>query len=214
MPHPGLACLAQGPGGGSSAAAHWQESPRPVLVHATASVNVVKAACGTRHAALISRAGELYTWGYGAVGSLGHGSLLSQATPRRVEGRWVKSHESVVAAASSDTCTAAVTSGGSLYTWGKGLGGQLGHGTAALSCQPRLVTAFPQLGLRVMAVSCGAFHTAAITSDGALYTWGNGLAGKLGHGSHAAALLPRKVLALSSYVVSSVSCGWWHTAAV
>jgi hypothetical protein len=46
--------------------ANWQQSPRPVLVYNTGSVNVVLAACGTRHAALISRAGELYTWGYGA----------------------------------------------------------------------------------------------------------------------------------------------------
>ncbi len=34
-------------------------------VHNTSSVDVVKAAIGVRHAALITRAGELYTWGYG-----------------------------------------------------------------------------------------------------------------------------------------------------
>ena len=43
----------------------WQQTALPTLVHNTSSVDVVKAAIGTRHAALITRAGELYTWGYG-----------------------------------------------------------------------------------------------------------------------------------------------------
>ena len=43
----------------------WQQTSQPALVHNTSSVDVVKAAIGTRHAALITRAGELYTWGYG-----------------------------------------------------------------------------------------------------------------------------------------------------
>jgi alpha-tubulin suppressor-like RCC1 family protein len=43
----------------------WQQTSIPTLVHNTASVDVVKAAVGVRHASLITRAGELYTWGYG-----------------------------------------------------------------------------------------------------------------------------------------------------
>ena len=63
-------------------------------------------------------------------------------------------------------------------------------------------------------MSCGPYHTAAVTSDGFLYTWGNGLFGKLGHGNHASFYSPRKVVALEGYHVLSVACGWWHTAAV
>eukprot|EP00967_Tisochrysis_lutea_P009787 scaffold11405_cov18-Tisochrysis_lutea.AAC.1 len=43
----------------------WQQTHIPELVHDTGSVDVVLSACSTRHAALVSRAGELYTWGYG-----------------------------------------------------------------------------------------------------------------------------------------------------
>ena len=41
-------------------------------------------------------------------------------------------------------------------------------------------------------MSCGAYHTAAVSEDGALFTWGNGLFGKLGHGDTASALVPRR----------------------
>lgn len=43
----------------------WQQSPTPVLVYNTSSMDVVRAACGSRHAALVTRSGEVYTWGFG-----------------------------------------------------------------------------------------------------------------------------------------------------
>ncbi len=49
-------------------------------------------------------------------------------------------------------------------------------------------------------MSCGPFHTAAITDNGLLWTWGNGLFGKLGHGSHESAYRPRR------WALSPVMC--------
>jgi hypothetical protein len=66
---------------------------------------------------------------------------------------------------------------------------------------------------RVHQVSCGPFHAAAISDDGCLYTWGDGLFGKLGHGDHESCSSPRQVAALSEHWTISVSCGWWHSAA-
>lgn len=42
----------------------------------------------------------------------------------------------------------------------------------------------------------GPYHTAAITLNGELFTWGNGLFGQLGHGESIAAYTPRRVAAL------------------
>ena len=145
---------------------------------------------------------------------MGQGSLINSASPRRVEGGWVKAHDSVIHVSATDGCTAALTSEGAVYTWGSGLAGQLGHGTLGPCTMPKLVSHFCDAGLRVMSVSCGPYHTAATTQDGGLYTWGNGLFGKLGHGDTLAAYHPRRVTALEGSFVTSVACGWWHTAAV
>lgn len=72
----------------------------------------------------------------------------------------------------------------------------------------------PLLAAQVVAVSCGPYHTAAVTMDGCLFTWGHGLFGKLGHGDTHTVLTPRLVEGLAEHVVMCVSAGWWHTAAV
>ncbi len=66
----------------------------------------------------------------------------------------------------------------------------------------------------MLQLSCGPYHTAAVTEDGALFTWGNGLFGKLGHGDTRSAYAPRRVRAFEGCAVHYVSCGWWHTAAL
>ena len=35
---------------------------------------------------------------------------------------------------------------------------------------------------RIVHVSAGSMHSAAVTEDGVLYTWGKGSYGRLGHG--------------------------------
>lgn len=57
---------------------------------------------------------------------------------------------------------------------------QLGHGELSDSVLPRAVEALA--GQRVAAAACGLWHTAAVTADGALWTWGAAGGGRLGHG--------------------------------
>lgn len=54
-------------------------------------------------------------------------------------------------------------------------------------------------------VSCGAFHMAAVTASGQLFTWGDGFGGKLGHGDSKACALPQRVEALSGLQVLQTS---------
>ncbi|RLN81488.1 hypothetical protein BBO99_00003682 [Phytophthora kernoviae] len=75
---------------------------------------------------------------------------------------------------------------GSLYTCGIGASGRLGlhQSDQGVICfdanHPQRVEAFDALSLRQ--VSCSFSHSAAIDSDGALYTWGSACNGKLGVG--------------------------------
>lgn len=61
------------------------------------------------------------------------------------------------------------------------IGGNLGLGTTMNVASPRQVTRMRGKGIK--AVSCSEGCTAAISSDGRMYTWGSGMAGQLGHGN-------------------------------
>lgn len=62
----------------------------------------------------------------------------------------------------------------------------------------------------VMAVSCGTSHTAAIKTDGTVWTWGTNSDGRLGNGTLTQSRIPVKVLDNAV----AVSCGTNHTAAI
>eukprot|EP00883_Tetradesmus_obliquus_P007882 jgi/Sobl393_1/18538/SZX64696.1 len=181
----------------------------PMMVTNTHALDVIQVAVGSRHAALLTRGGEVYTWGSGQGGQLGNGTSAGTGFPYQVTRLFGKGTASVACGASY---TAAVLPDGSLHTWGAGLGGQLGLGPhVAAAVWPTRVSALE--GVRVHQVSCGPFHAAAISNDGRLFTWGDGLFGKLGHGDHESCSSPRQIAALAEHWTISVSCGWWHSAA-
>ncbi len=98
---------------------------------------------------------------------------------------------------------------------GEESGGQLGHGVDCDVSHPQLVEALAASNIEF--VSCGQYHSCAVTLSGDLYTWGDGThnSGLLGHGNNISHWMPKWVYGLlEGMKVSSISCGHWHTALV
>ncbi|XP_014808238.1 PREDICTED: RCC1 domain-containing protein 1 isoform X2 [Calidris pugnax] len=57
----------------------------PALLDLPQELEVTQVSCGSRHTAVITRGGELFTWGWGKYGQLGHGDKASSDRPRRVQ---------------------------------------------------------------------------------------------------------------------------------
>ncbi|CAI5991720.1 unnamed protein product [Closterium sp. NIES-64] len=72
--------------------------------------------------------------------------------------------------------------GRSVWSIGCGLGGKLGHGTKYDECRPKEIAHFKTLEFAPTAVAAGAWHAAAVATDGRVATWGWGRHGCLGHG--------------------------------
>jgi alpha-tubulin suppressor-like RCC1 family protein len=108
--------------------------------------------------------------------------------------------------------TAALTEDGVLYTWGFDDDGRLGHGASGHELAPRIVKALE--GKRVRQVACGCWHSAALTEDGAVYTWGSCKSGQLGQAHKNSVAAPRVVLEGVGGGVKMVACGTAHTAAL
>lgn len=56
----------------------------PKIIEALLAKRVFYIACGSSHSAAITSVGELYTWGQGQYGRLGHGDEISKYTPELV----------------------------------------------------------------------------------------------------------------------------------
>lgn len=159
--------------------------------------------------------GDVFTWGTGKDGQLGH-SEEKVLTPQKVH----VLPEAVAHVALGATTSAAVGESGALYTWGTCEYGSLGHGPDVTVCaRPALVTALR--GIPMAAVSVGEHHMAALSADGEVFTWGWGGSllggpGALGHGSRTTQYYPALVEALADggHVVTQVSAGGRHTLAL
>ncbi|KAM3361116.1 PH, RCC1 and FYVE domains-containing protein 1-like isoform X1 [Capsicum galapagoense] len=184
--------------------------PRPL--ESSVVLDVHHIACGVKHAALVTRQGEIFTWGEESGGRLGHGVGKDVTQPRFVESL---SFCSIDFVACGEFHSCAVTMAGELYTWGDGThnAGLLGNGTDVSHWIPKRISG-PLEGLQVASVTCGPWHTALITSNGQLFTFGDGTFGVLGHGDRENVLFPREVKSLSGLRTIAAACGVWHTAAV
>lgn len=184
----------------------------PKTVQSTVMLDVHSVACGVRHAALVTRQGEVFCWGEENGGRLGHKVDADISQPKLVEALANTSIESV---ACGEYHTCALTPSGELYTWGDGSrsAGLLGHGSNRSQWLPRRVVG-PLDGVRVSKVACGEWHMAVVASSGELFTFGDGTFGALGHGDTRTVLLPKQVASLKGFKSITVACGPWHTAAV
>ena len=156
---------------------------------------------------VLSADGAVWSWGCGWQGLLGHGDEEDQWQPKKVE---AFAGRRVVAVSAGGMHSLALTSDGSVCSWGDGNDGRLGHGDREGQLLPKKIEALA--GQRVVAVSAGAWHSLALTSDGAVWSWGDGDGGQLGHGDEQQQLLPKKVEGFAGE--GAVSAGTYHSIAI
>lgn len=86
----------------------------PTLITALSSKQVVHIACGSTYSAAITASGDLYTWGRGNYGRLGHGGSEDHTVPNQVTA--LKGHRVIdMACGSGDAQSLAVTDTGKKY---------------------------------------------------------------------------------------------------
>lgn len=184
----------------------------PKALESAVILDVQNISCGGQHAALVTKQGEIYSWGEESGGRLGHGVDSDVSQPKLIDAL-VNMNIELVACGEYHTC--AVTLSGDLYTWGDGTFnyGLLGHGNEVSHWVPKRVNG-PLEGIHVSYISCGPWHTAVVTSSGQLFTFGDGTFGVLGHGDRKSVSIPREVESLKGLRTVRAACGVWHTAAV
>eukprot|EP00899_Mesostigma_viride_P021858 jgi/Mesvir1/29674/Mv21512-RA.3 len=185
----------------------------PGRVDALHGWRVVAVSCAKFHSAAITSGGQLFTWGFGRGGRLGHPEFDIHSgqhaviAPRPVAGAW--GGRRVVSVAAAKHHTLAATDDGAVYSWGSNRDGRLGYTQVDTQPTPRRVAM-----LRVEAVSVAAAnkHSAALSWCGDLYTWGCNSAGQLGYGTSngCSSTVPRLVDALKGRRLTMVAASKSH----
>ncbi|XP_012860291.2 E3 ISG15--protein ligase HERC5 [Echinops telfairi] len=105
----------------------------------------------------------------------------------------------------------ALSMSGSIYSWGKNDCGQLGLGHMDDEDFPSLIEEPDDQEVEFL--TCGGSHSALLTKDGLVFTFGSGKCGQLGHNSVRDEPRPHLVTELIDYKVTQIACGRSHTLA-
>ena len=159
------------------------------------------------------RSGNLWTWGYN-FGQLGDNTTTNRSSPIQT----VAGGSNWKSVASGGRHTAATKNDGTLWTWGNNANGQLGNNTTTATSSPVQTITF---ATNWKQVSCGTYHTAAIKTDGTLWTWGRNSApqpsslpsGQLGDNTATQRSSPVQTVAGGTNW-KSLSSGFAHVAAI
>ena len=132
-------------------------------------------AAGREHSICLTQSKEVFTWGIGLKGRLGHGDEVDMKTPKEI----TMLHQfTPVFVAAGDSNSACISAAGKLFTWGDGQYGKLGHKSAQEELAPRRVDELMEFW--IVQVSLGSFHTLAVDKEGKIFGFGQAKGGMLG----------------------------------
>ena len=149
---------------------------------------------------------ELWTWGLNGDGQLGDNTIISRSTPVTTSAggsNWKQ-------VAGGNNHTAAIKTDGTLWTWGLNASGQLGVNNTNRGCTPVTTSTG---GTNWKQVACGRVHTAAVKTDGTLWTWGSNVGGQLGDNTAINRSTPVTTFAGGTNW-KQVACGGYFTSAI
>ncbi|KAH9102036.1 hypothetical protein LEN26_014818 [Aphanomyces euteiches] len=178
----------------------------PVLIQALRSEVITSIACGRDHSVCMSESGNCYSFGWGEGGRLGLGVDTGNVLwPTKMDLPPSVRAFHLVAAGRETTVLVSICN----RVWMCGLH-PLSADKHELLLSPKPF-AIPGNGL-VVGIKAGDAHCAARTSQGEVFTWGDGASGALGQGDLDTKSEPTLVQGLNRVV--KVVCGAWHSACI
>ncbi|XP_041049775.1 probable E3 ubiquitin-protein ligase HERC3 isoform X2 [Carcharodon carcharias] len=151
--------------------------------------------------------GKLFAWGQNTYGQLGLGTKGdSEHSPQCVTSLTGMPVAQITAGGEHSF---ALSLSGAMFGWGRNNHGQLGLKDTEDRNKPNYVKLLECK--KTIHISCGEEHTAVLTKDGLVFTFGAGSYGQLGHNSTEDEIKPRLVGYLFGNKVSQIACGSHHT---
>uniref|UniRef100_A0A8C2PBJ1 Probable E3 ubiquitin-protein ligase HERC4 n=1 Tax=Capra hircus TaxID=9925 RepID=A0A8C2PBJ1_CAPHI len=168
----------------------------PRNIKSLSDIQIVQVACGYYHSLALSKGNEVFCWGQNKYGQLGLGiDCKKQASPQLIKSLLGIPFMQIAAGGAH-----------TIFGWGRNKFGQLGLNDENDRYVPNLLKSLRTQ--KIVYICCGEDHTAALTKEGGVFTFGAGGYGQLGHNSTSHEINPRKVFELMGSIVTQI-----HTSA-
>ncbi|KAN0006967.1 hypothetical protein ACTFIU_005160 [Dictyostelium citrinum] len=139
---------------------------------------IVDIACGGYHSMFLTNDNEIYTFGYGEFGQLGHGEndTSNHYIPKRIKSTGDNAAGNKIKSifAGDHANSFYITIDGSVYSWGWNDGGCLGHGTNENHYSPKKIQSLSN----IKKIASGFKHTLAQTINNDIYVFGDNTFGQ------------------------------------
>uniref|UniRef100_A0A2N9EBJ2 Regulator of chromosome condensation 1/beta-lactamase-inhibitor protein II n=1 Tax=Fagus sylvatica TaxID=28930 RepID=A0A2N9EBJ2_FAGSY len=217
------------------AAMHGQaprRAPPSTSSSPSSSLPISLLACGGAHVIALTSGGKVFTWGRGTSGQLGHGDMVNTLYPKVVsslenyfithvfcwvESLWICFRWWVCFymwgwlvwsawAWGLQVTLLSCNSGNQIYAFGSGKRGQLGISKDKVKLITLPEVTFGLEDVKIVSIAANGDHSAALSVDGCLYTWGRGFSGT--PDAQFPQCLP------SSMRFTTVAVGWNHALAL
>ena len=154
------------------------KSTTPERVATPAGVTFKQVALGYASVYALDTQGRVWGWGDDGAGELGGGvfGTMANPTPKLVALPSGVTVTNIAAAAHSGF---ALTSSGTIYSWGANEVGELGNGSDSGDADPTPTPITVASGIAFTSMSTGANAVTATSTNGTQYVWGDNLHGQL-----------------------------------
>jgi len=177
------------------------EQHTPVSIHGVKKT-FCKICAGLNFMLGIDNIGQVWGWGYNNYGQLGNNSTIDQCTPVSIQGTKKTFCEIRPKALS----TIGIDNYGQVWSWGRGIYGQLGNNSTIDQCTPVSIQGAKKTFCRI-----GSFgeSTIGIDNHGQIWGWGYNNYGQLGNNSIINQCTPVSIHGAKK-TFCKISQGWNH----
>ncbi|XP_076422981.1 putative E3 ubiquitin-protein ligase HERC6 isoform X2 [Peromyscus maniculatus bairdii] len=184
---------------------------QPQRLEAGDGGELLQASSGERHSLLLFSNHRVYSCGDNSLGQLGQKREQNTERPEPIQAL-DSLHTDLVSCGKEHSM--AVCHKGRVFAWGAGSEGQLGIGEfKKINLTPTKIKALT--GIKIIQVSCGHYHSLALSEDGQVFSWGKNSQGQLGLGKNfQSQASPQKVKCLEGIPLAQVAAGGHHSFAL
>lgn len=184
---------------------------KPTMIY-DFKAKIISFAAGYTHALCVNDKFDVFSWGDGTMGELGHGDFGNSSEPKKIA-YFEEKKLKIMKVAAGAGFSLALCDHGEIYAFGSNSMRECGKIGDRFET-PISLHMFTEEKTKAIDIFCGRNHAACITNEGEIYTWGDASAGMLGHSEKMISSAPKKLEVLVGNEITAVGLGHQYSVVV